>query len=64
MDIVQGVSIPLPDVWHIEVDKQTNGDPNFKITKQNVAPHSQAIKLGSEVSLGDDTSAALWLVSR
>jgi len=49
---VNGVSIPLPDVWHVQQPAQSlsEGDVNFKITKQDTAPHIQAIRLNTDVT--------------
>jgi len=64
VDITQGVSVPLPDVWQIEVPNQTDGDPMFKITKQDTSPHLQAIRLESELTFNTPNFPAVFLVTR
>lgn len=49
MDITNGVSMPLPDYWLVEVPKTSvlDNEPDYKVTKQDVAPHAQAIILNT-----------------
>jgi len=58
------VSIPLPDTWKIDIPNQTDGVPNFNITKQDTSPHSQSIVLTTNVHLKDELGAAVFLVTR
>jgi len=40
-DIVQGVSMPLPDLFHVS-DSIGSTDSQWKLSKENVSPHAQA----------------------
>jgi len=45
-----GVDAPLPDVWQLEKPQTAQeGTPQVKISKQDVAPHSQGLKVFSDI---------------
>jgi len=49
VDIVSGVSIPLPDYWEL-INPSASSEPlsDIKVTKQGSSPHKSAVLLSSD----------------